>query len=384
MQQTDRVLLLIDDRAAGAALRTALESRGSRVRLAYDGLAALAALRTDPFDLVVVDVESQRLDVLDLLAAMPDMPQNASTPVMALVDASRGEERLALFQLGVDEVAVKPVSPLEFVTRARRLLSHSAKPPTLHRGRVTAFLGVAGGVGVTTIVANLAEILGGRSMTIALDLAWPLGGLAPMLALPSGPGLEAVAEADHPAAAFPRYLVGGTPRLSFRALPGLILPPRPDLDLSPAGDIVREARSLAAHVLVDLGTGGGPWAAEVIAEADIVVLVLGLDRTQFSLGRLKLDWLDEVGSSDRNRLVLANRTQPSPLGHRDAQRSLEEDVFLILPNEGDRLSECLNQGRLLVTQHPSSAVTVALTELASAIDRMSAPGSVDSPARGLP
>lgn len=384
MQRTDRVLLVTGDRATAASLRASLEAHGPQVRIAYEGLTALAALKADRFDLVVLDTAIRGISGLDLLAAVRSMSGQSSTPVMALIDPGDKSQRLRLFELGVDEVAVKPVSPLEFLTRTRRLLAQKPEAVPPQRGRVTVFVGVAGGVGTTTICANVAEMLGSRRSTIALDFAWPLGGMSHLLALPMEPGLEAIEASPEPTTAFLSHLTGGPPRLNFRLLAGLGSLAQSNGLVFPVAEVIRGARDTFAHVLVDLGGAGAPFAADAIAEADTVVVVLGLERPHFTLGRLKLDWIDRSASADSRRIIVANRTQPSPMAHRDAQRTLEQDIFLTLPYEADRISECLNQGRLLISQYPSSSAAITIAELATVLDREPVTLGAKQLTRGLP
>lgn len=65
-------LVVEDDPEAGAFTRTVLEKRaGMRVVLEEDADAALAALRAENFDLVVIDVELPGLSGLQILPQAP-------------------------------------------------------------------------------------------------------------------------------------------------------------------------------------------------------------------------------------------------------------------------------------------------------------------------
>ncbi len=120
----------------------------------------------------------------------------------------------------------------------------------------------------------------------------------------------------------------------------------------------------------------------MISIADSVVLIMSLERTHFAPGRQWVHWLKALGTRDQKLIVVANRIRPSPVGHRDAQRSLGVDTLLIMPHEADQLSEWAHDGRLLVSRFPGSAVAVTIVELASAIDRETRPLGLDIAAGG--
>ncbi|MGI6208810.1 MAG: AAA family ATPase [Anaerolineae bacterium] len=237
-------------------------------------------------------------------------------------------------------------------------------------GRVVVFLGVAGGVGTTTLCANTAQALGALGRTLILDLAWPLGGLGHLLSAPTLPGIERLTNGLSGPECLERQLAGGDGTgLRFRFLTGYHdFNPTEHANAGPQ-PLIRSARALADYVLVDLGSPAGPYASCVAESADLAVVTMALERTQLAQARALLRWLDELGLSKNRRVLVGNRLRPSLLGLREAQRCLGEGIFLIVPNESDRLAQCLNEGRLLISQHPDSAGAVAIAELAAALNR---------------
>jgi len=369
MPPTGRILVVEREKALANSWRALLESRGYQVRIAYDGLSALAAVRADSFDLMVVDLQCDGLGGVEIVASLRRTGGAARAPMIAVAGPSEIGDRLQLFELGVDDIVARSVTPLELLSRVRRVLSSTApsQPAPSRVGRVAVFVGSAGGVGTTTLCANVAQALGSRMSTVLLDFAWPLGGVSDLLSMPPRPGLLQATSAPDGAGALSASLTGGPPSLNFRLLAGRDGLPSLSEPQTPVLDVLHEAQALAACVLVDLGHAAAPFASQVAAEADCVVLVSALERTHLIHARTFLRWLDALGIDQAKRIIVGNRLRPSPLGHREAQRCLEEDVFLIVPNESDRLSECLNEGRLLVSQSPSSPGAVAVVELASAL-----------------
>ena len=67
-KQTAISILVVDDSMTTRTLeKSILEAHGYRVRVAVDGLEALAQLRQETADLVIADIEMPRLDGFGLL-----------------------------------------------------------------------------------------------------------------------------------------------------------------------------------------------------------------------------------------------------------------------------------------------------------------------------
>jgi len=101
-------ILVVDDALTVRELqRSILERAGYRVRLASDGVEALAALIGEPADLVLTDVEMPRLDGFGLTEAIRSHPALANTAVLILSSRASDEDRLRGMESGADGYIVK-------------------------------------------------------------------------------------------------------------------------------------------------------------------------------------------------------------------------------------------------------------------------------------
>jgi two-component system OmpR family response regulator len=121
-----QVLVVDDDPHIRQLLVFALEKAGLTAREAEDGEAALAAVRREAPDLVVLDINMPKLDGLEVcrrLRAQGDLP--------ILFLSSRDDEidRVLGIELGGDDYVTKPFSPRELVARVRALMRRAAGPP---------------------------------------------------------------------------------------------------------------------------------------------------------------------------------------------------------------------------------------------------------------
>jgi DNA-binding response OmpR family regulator len=118
------VLVVDDDPTVSDVVRRYLEQDGCRVRLAADGLNALAAVAAERPDLVVLDLMMPGLDGLEvcrrLRHRLPDLP------VVMLTALGEEADRVIGLEVGADDYVTKPFSPRELVLRIRSVLRRSA------------------------------------------------------------------------------------------------------------------------------------------------------------------------------------------------------------------------------------------------------------------
>lgn len=113
------VLIIEDDLALGHFLGQGLKLDGHEVTLAADGEAALAEAAKLRPDVMVLDLGLPRKDGLEVLAEMGE--QMRSTSVLVLTGRAGMEERVRCFELGADDVVLKPFSFHELRARLKAL-----------------------------------------------------------------------------------------------------------------------------------------------------------------------------------------------------------------------------------------------------------------------
>lgn len=125
-----RVLVVDDDVTVREVVVSYLKAAGHDVVEAADGADALGAMRSDPADLVVLDLMMPGIDGLEVcrrLRAAGDVPIIMLTALGAEVD------RVVGLESGADDYVTKPFSPRELVLRVDALLrrvGEQAKPET--------------------------------------------------------------------------------------------------------------------------------------------------------------------------------------------------------------------------------------------------------------
>jgi DNA-binding response OmpR family regulator len=115
-----RLLIAEDDKALGLFLSRGLEADGHRVRIAYDGAAAVEAFRQDLPDLTILDLNLPIKDGEQVLEELRVL--DADLPVLVLTARQEIDTRVRCLDLGADDLMMKPFSLHELRARCRALL----------------------------------------------------------------------------------------------------------------------------------------------------------------------------------------------------------------------------------------------------------------------
>ena len=121
------ILLVDDDPVFLRLMQHALRDEGHRLRTVQDGASALAEVRRERPDLIVLDVEMPELDGYRVLNRIKTSPDLADLLVVLMTARdSPGDVTLGL-DIGADFYLTKPFRPVEFTALVRRALAIRAK-----------------------------------------------------------------------------------------------------------------------------------------------------------------------------------------------------------------------------------------------------------------
>jgi len=117
-------ILVVDDNPDN---RDVLIRRLKRLELtnvaqAADGIEALDALRSGPFDLVLLDVMMPRMNGVEVLQAMRAEGRLEETPVVMISAASEIDTVVRCIELGAEDYLPKPFNPALLAARVRAVL----------------------------------------------------------------------------------------------------------------------------------------------------------------------------------------------------------------------------------------------------------------------
>jgi PAS domain S-box-containing protein len=102
------ILLVEDDKINQSVIQSYLEKIGNTVEIAENGQIAVEKCQQRSFDLVFMDCRMPILDGYSATQIIRQQPQNEHLPIIALTANSSLEEQKQCFEVGMDEVVVKP------------------------------------------------------------------------------------------------------------------------------------------------------------------------------------------------------------------------------------------------------------------------------------
>jgi len=131
-----RLLLAEDDPQLGDGLTVGLRQDGYAVDWVKDGVAADLALKTENFDLLVLDLGLPKLAGMEVLARLRGRGQ--TLPVLILTARDATGDKIAGLDSGADDYVVKPIDLDELAARVRALARRSAgrASPLLRHGEI--------------------------------------------------------------------------------------------------------------------------------------------------------------------------------------------------------------------------------------------------------
>lgn len=126
-----KVLIVEDEETLARNLADKLRGEGFTVQTAGDGEEGLEQLRSEPPDLVVLDIMLPRLDGLSLCRIIRREPATAHIPIIMLTARGTEVDKIVGLESGADDYVVKPFGLGEFLARVRAIMRRAPGRPSL-------------------------------------------------------------------------------------------------------------------------------------------------------------------------------------------------------------------------------------------------------------
>lgn len=116
----EKILVVDDEESLRLSMKFKLKSAGFDVDVAEDGEAALEKLQSQPFDVVLLDINMPRMSGLEALTIIRQ--QHPETEAIMLTGFADFSTAIECLKNGARDYLVKPIDTTELVTRLRSLL----------------------------------------------------------------------------------------------------------------------------------------------------------------------------------------------------------------------------------------------------------------------
>jgi DNA-binding response OmpR family regulator len=135
-----RVLVVEDDQHIRDLVVLHLRLEGLEPVSAADGAEGLRLARTEPFDLMILDVMLPSLDGITVTRAIRREPHLKDVPILMLTARREESDKVDGLESGADDYLTKPFGIREFIARVRALLRRrrAAANTLAHQAPVTS------------------------------------------------------------------------------------------------------------------------------------------------------------------------------------------------------------------------------------------------------
>ncbi len=367
-----KILIVDDDIDSLKLIGLMLQRNGYEVAAATTGAQALSKAMSESPDLIILDVMMPDMNGFDVCRRLRSNLDTQAIPIIMFTAKTMIDDKVAGFEAGADDYLTKPTHPSELATRIQNVLARSSTKatPTTSKGTTVGVLGAKGGVGTTTIAANLAAArFAAGDKALVADFRLGAGALGLMLGFGRSQGManlltRSIEEIN-------ARLVEAELVVHGSGLRALLCSSRPketqlNMSLETAAAIVRIIRSVARPAFYDLGSGLTPQALRLQREMDQLLLVVDPTNLSMTMAREILQELD-AQRMDYNKVgvVVVNRSTSTNLASwRDVEQILGRDVRGAIALASDLMAQSLNNNIPAVAHQPTAIASTQMIKLA--------------------
>ena len=192
----EKILIVDDDMETLRLVGMRLQRQGYEIAAANTGELALeTAVKVKP-SLIILDVVMPGMDGYQIARELRKNPLCTHIPILMFTAKNQMGDKIAGYGAGADDYLTKPVHPAELNAHVKALLDRMKKikntPEESGSGCIIGVLGCKGGLGVSTLVLNLAVSLSGMTSkeVVAVELKPGQGSWGVELDIANSYGLE--------------------------------------------------------------------------------------------------------------------------------------------------------------------------------------------------
>ena len=119
-----KILIADDNRQITSILEEYSKKEGYEAVIAYDGLQAMDMIKSENFDIILLDVMMPKMDGFEVVR---EIRKESDIPVIMITARGEDFERIMGLDIGADDYIVKPFSPQEVMARVRAVLRRLSK-----------------------------------------------------------------------------------------------------------------------------------------------------------------------------------------------------------------------------------------------------------------
>ena len=378
---TEKILIIDDDLDTLRLVGLMLQRQGYQIATATNGQQGLEKALEDTPNLILLDIMMPDMDGYEVARRLRANSQTDKIPILMFTAKTQLDDKVAGFEVGADDYLTKPTHPSELQSHVKALLARkeksgeAAKTAQLEQqGYVIGLMAARGGMGVSSLAANLAASLFQKSQAdvVLAELTPGQGSLMLDLGISSEEGLAGllakapaeitrnnVAEQLVPHDAGFKVLTASNHPRDFQLIN----------QISQYENLVARISTLGRYIILDLGMGLPPFVQRLQPLInELIVVVEGIPNT-IAHTRALIDDLIEFGT-DKNHIaaVLNNRVRAeSPMPWAEVQEQLGHSVAATLTPAPELFAQASRLKTPAVLCQPDSLTSQQISKLVERI-----------------
>jgi pilus assembly protein CpaE len=335
-------------------------------------------------DLVIVDLPEEPTDgppARTVEALARTFPEAA---VFAIGPSHSADFVIEIIRAGAVEFLRRPVQAGDLAAALDKLLRlRRPAPPVGRPGRIISVFSTKGGLGVTTVAANLAVCLAERApgRTILIDLDTRQSDVATFLNIRHNYSVvDALENPDRLDASFLQGLVVRHPS-GLVVLPGPTRIERTQFSAEQVQTMLEVVRSQFDHIVLDLRHDLDPGTIAALEASDSVLFLTSLTVSALRSAAAGLAAFRHLGVTPHHvKLVIMREGTGEDVTLKHANETLGLPIHWRTPSDYPTVVSAINSGEPVVTASPRSKIARNLRELAGSL--FPRPGAAARPAAG--
>jgi pilus assembly protein CpaE len=320
----EKILIIDDDLDTLRLVGLMLQRQGYKITAASSGQQGLDRAFEDTPHLILLDIMMPNMDGYEVARRLRDNSTTADVPILMFTAKTQLDDKVAGFEVGADDYLTKPTHPSELQSHVKALLARAGKSAAEigtseqeQHGYVIGVMAARGGMGVSSLAANLAaslhqkfqadvvlaELTPGQG-SLALDLGINIDeafGLAEILKkTPAEISRNDVVEQLIPHEAGFKVLIASNQPRDYQLIN----------QVGQYENLVTRMSTLGRFIVLDLGMGLPPFVQRLLPLIhELFVVVEGIPNT-ITHTRALINDLVELGTNKKNiAAVLNNRVR---------------------------------------------------------------------------
>ncbi|MBK7453618.1 MAG: response regulator [Anaerolineales bacterium] len=320
----EKILIVDDDVDTLRLVGLMLQRQGYEISAASNGSQGLAKALEERPDLILLDVMMPDMDGYEVTRRLRKNPVTVAIPILMFTAKTQLDDKVTGFEVGADDYLTKPTHPTELQSHVKALLARAVHKepkdivtasPEQH-GYVIGVLSARGGLGVSSLAANLAAGIFTRTQSdvILAELTPGQGVFGINFDVPTQKGLTEI-------------LQGSVVEVTREKVQASLVPHTSGIKLFLASDnprditltsqvanyeaLVSRLSSLARFIVLDLGTGLPTFVQKILPICAERIIVMEGTPSTIQHTKMLIDNIVDMHIDRKSISVVLNNRQRS-------------------------------------------------------------------------